>query len=335
MEKPLVSIILPTRNRLATIKRTVDRVLAQSFADWELIISDNASDEAGKKDYLEQLAAADGRIKVHFQPENIGIHRNWKFCIEEASGNYYIPVTDDDWWGEDLYLESLLALHDGRTGSVFPNMSMHFPESGVVNEKILTRVYEGVETRHELCRRLIEDRRGVIMVGLFDLSVVDKSEIIKVIDNDLASGIEVVGMNRIARDYDLKYCDSVTYNHTAYSGNHCNAYASDQVNQDRGIVGFRLLDDLRKASRADDGYTPAFLLQWEMTLDYCREMAGHPVYTSRNLEKVDSSREKLGKNREKTVALKRKVDSYETSASTLPGAVRLWWRLRGKRKKKG
>src|SRR5262245_51777211 len=43
---PTVSIILPTFNRLKYLRRAVDSVFAQSFADWELIVADDGSDEA-------------------------------------------------------------------------------------------------------------------------------------------------------------------------------------------------------------------------------------------------------------------------------------------------
>jgi glycosyltransferase involved in cell wall biosynthesis len=192
--------------------------------DWELVLSDNASDEEGKVAYLQELAASDPRIKLHLQEANIGIHANWRFCIEKTAGRYYIPVTDDDWWGEDTYLARLLEGHDGKTGSVFPNMCIHQIDTGEVFEKALSPVYGGVTDRHRICELLIRDGRGVIMVGLIDMVVVPKDEIIGVIDNDLVYNIETVGMNRIARDYPVRFCEEVSYHHTAYSGNFCRSY---------------------------------------------------------------------------------------------------------------
>ena len=40
---PIVSIILPTYNREASLEKAIDSVLAQSFQDWELIVSDDGS----------------------------------------------------------------------------------------------------------------------------------------------------------------------------------------------------------------------------------------------------------------------------------------------------
>ena len=48
MTAPAVSIILPTFNRLKYLRLAVDSVFAQTFADWELLIADDGSDEETK-----------------------------------------------------------------------------------------------------------------------------------------------------------------------------------------------------------------------------------------------------------------------------------------------
>jgi glycosyltransferase involved in cell wall biosynthesis len=324
MSSPLISIILPTRNRLSTIRRTVDHILAQTVTDWELVISDNASDEDGKVAYLRELEKSDSRIKLHLQEGNIGIHANWRFCIEKTSGRYYIPVTDDDWWGEDTYLAGLLAGHDGKTGSVFPNMCIHHIDTGEVIEKAMGSVYGGVTDRHSICELLIRDARGVIMVGLIDMTVVPKEEIIGVIDNDLVYNIETVGMNRIARTYPVRFCEEVSYHHTAYSGNFCRSYDNVQLDQDRGIVAFRLLDDLRRASRSDEGFAPAFAAQWEAAITYCCQMAARENYNP----KVSRP---SGEQKEKIQALRGEIKELRAATATLSGALRAWWSQRRSR----
>jgi glycosyltransferase involved in cell wall biosynthesis len=293
MTTPLISIILPTRNRLATIKRTVERVQAQTFQDWELVISDNASEEAGKLEYLRDLAAREPRVRLHEQAVNIGIHKNWRFCIERIRGRYYIPVTDDDWWGEDDYLETLLAGHDGKTGSVFPNMCMHHPDTGEVKERALSKVYGGLEDRYRMYEGLVKDGKGAIMIGLIDTTVVPREEIIATIDNDLAVCIETVGMHRIARRYPLKFAEGVNYHHPEYSGNYSKAFDSAQRVQDTGIVYFQLLDEIRKAAREDAGYGGSLGLHWDLCRRYClrlwRESDHHRDVTDR----IERQRERI------------------------------------------
>ena len=270
---PLISISLPTRNRLKFIQRTIAQIQAQTFTDWELIISDNASDEAGKVDYLKQLAAADPRVKLHLQPINIGIHANWIFGINQCIGRYYIATTDDDCWGEPEFLESLLAIHDGKTGVVYPNLSIDFPESGRFENKTLTELYRGPMTRYEFCDKLVNDRRGIVMMGLFDLGVIPKKDINSVYDHGRHGHCEIGGMIRLARNYPMKFRPEVSYIHTSYSGNYLLNCASEIVMRDSGIGTFQLLDELRLAAADDPGYGPALASQWKIAVRFSHALA--------------------------------------------------------------
>jgi glycosyltransferase involved in cell wall biosynthesis len=293
MTTPLISIILPTRNRLATIPRTVERIQAQTFRDWELVISDNASEEEGKLEYLRDLAARESRVRLHEQPVNIGIHKNWRFCIERIRGRYYIPVTDDDWWGEDDYLETLLAGHDGKTGSVFPNMCMHLPDTGEVKERALSHVYGGVEDRYRMYEGLVKDGKGAIMIGLIDTGVVPKEEIIETIDNDLAVCIETVGMHRIARRYPMKFAEGATYHHPEYSGNYSKAFGDTQRVQDIGIVYFHVLDEIRKAAREDPGFGGSLELHWDLCRRFCLRLWRDSDHHRDVMDRLERQRERI------------------------------------------
>jgi glycosyltransferase involved in cell wall biosynthesis len=323
MTTPLISIILPTRNRLATIKRTVERIQAQTFQDWELVISDNASEEEGKVEYLRELAAREPRVRLHEQSVNIGIHKNWRFCIERIRGRYYIAVTDDDWWGEDNYLEMLLAGHDGKTGSVFPNMCMHRLDTGEVKERALSEVYGGVEDRYRMYEGLVKDGKGAIMIGLIDTEVVPKSEIIETIDNDRVFRIEAVGMHRIARRYPVKFAEGATYHHPEYSGNYSKTFDDTQRVQDAGIVYFQLLDEIRKAAREDSEYSPSLDLHWEARNRVILQiLAGFEPY--------QNIMDRIATNRARIAELEGELAVMRSKRRSLPARLRAWWRARRK-----
>lgn len=59
---PVVSVITPTKNRLALLCQAIDSVQAQTFSDWEHIIVDDGSDD-GTREEVERRAAADPRIR--------------------------------------------------------------------------------------------------------------------------------------------------------------------------------------------------------------------------------------------------------------------------------
>jgi len=333
---PQISIILPTRNRLSTIKRTIEHVQAQTLTDWELIISDNASTDAGKVDYLRGLAAVDPRVKVHAQAENIGIQANWSFCINQCAGKYYIPVTDDDWWGEETYLASLLAMHDGRVGCVFPNFSMHILDTGEVTENALTAVYGGVTSRYEMCERLVADGKGMVLVGLFNLAVIPKQEIIRAIDNGLVISMEMVGINRIVREHDIRFCANASYHHTVYGDNFARGFGQDLQMRDRGIATFMLLNDLRVAADKDPGYAQALAGQWKVAVQYCdlvaraRALNNESGHRFLREEKYQELKAEIKTLKSENKGLARTVSQHDAALSSPWRALRAWWRRRRK-----
>jgi len=287
MSGPLISIILPTRNRLGTIRDTISQIQAQTVAEWELIISDNASDEPGKAAYLDELAASDPRVKVHHQRENIGIHGNWIFCIQQCRGRYYIASTDDDRWGEKAYLELLLAMHDGRVAVVFPNLSIEHLAGGRFQERILTGVYHNGMSRAEVCLQMVTHRQGVLMMGLFNLDLVTKDDLCRVYDHRRNGHCETVGMVRIAREHTVRFQEAATYIHSFYDGNYVRGCDREEVLRDSALSNFILLEDLRLEALNDPSFALAAAMQWKNCVNdaraisrSCRVADGRVVFTT-------------------------------------------------------
>jgi len=87
------SVLLPTRNRLELLKYAVETVRRQDYADWEIIISDNYSEQdiAG---YVKSLQ--DPRIKYYRTESFIPVTDNWNNALEKSSGDYVTMLGDDD-----------------------------------------------------------------------------------------------------------------------------------------------------------------------------------------------------------------------------------------------
>jgi glycosyltransferase involved in cell wall biosynthesis len=87
------SVLLPTRNRLTLLRYAVQSVLRQDHQDWEIIISDNLSEEdvAG---YVRDLA--DPRIRYFRTERFLSVTDNWNQALEQSSGDYVIMLGDDD-----------------------------------------------------------------------------------------------------------------------------------------------------------------------------------------------------------------------------------------------
>jgi len=87
------SVLLPTRNRLELLARAIETVRRQDHDDWEILVSDNNSEEdvAG-----HVRAIGDPRI-LYFRTDSfIPVTANWNNALEHASGDYFIMLGDDD-----------------------------------------------------------------------------------------------------------------------------------------------------------------------------------------------------------------------------------------------
>lgn len=103
--EPTISIGMPVYNGEMFIKEALDSLLVQSFRDFELIISDNASTDATAK-ICREYAEADSRVRYFRQDTNIGAAANFKFVLEQSSGDYFMWAASDDKWSPD-WLEQL------------------------------------------------------------------------------------------------------------------------------------------------------------------------------------------------------------------------------------
>jgi glycosyltransferase involved in cell wall biosynthesis len=90
---PLVTIAIPTFNRASWLKECVLSALAQSYPNFEILVSDNASTDE-TEEVLKEFD--DRRLRVVRQESNIGPLRNWNACLAEARGEYIVLVPDDD-----------------------------------------------------------------------------------------------------------------------------------------------------------------------------------------------------------------------------------------------
>jgi glycosyltransferase involved in cell wall biosynthesis len=115
--RPLVSILIPTFNRADLIASCVQSALDQSIRDIEIIVSDNASTD-GTWNVLSNLAQGDSRIRIFRNDANLGPVRNWKKCIERATGKYAKLLFSDDLIFP-TYLEKTLESMREDVGFVF------------------------------------------------------------------------------------------------------------------------------------------------------------------------------------------------------------------------
>ena len=121
----LVSIGIPTFNRVETLKRSIDSLLSQTYQNIEIIISDNASTDA-TKDFCIKLSMMDERIKYIRHGVNNGPTFNFNYVLEHSTGKYFMWLGDDDWIDNAYIDECLNALINNNELSLVCGNSMYY-----------------------------------------------------------------------------------------------------------------------------------------------------------------------------------------------------------------
>jgi len=105
MIKPnqLVSIGMPVYNGANFIREALDSLLAQTFTDFELIISDNASTDETET-ICKEYENLDFRIRYIRQKKNIGALQNFQFVLGEARNKYFMWAACDDAWDRNFLM---------------------------------------------------------------------------------------------------------------------------------------------------------------------------------------------------------------------------------------
>lgn len=110
MEKKIVSIGLPVYNGEKYLSQTLDSLLAQSYSNFEIIVSDNCSNDMTAIIVTEYIKK-DSRIKYFRQELNIGAARNWKFVLNNSDGDYFFWASCDDYYDRS-FIENLIKCFD-------------------------------------------------------------------------------------------------------------------------------------------------------------------------------------------------------------------------------
>lgn len=107
---PRVSVGLPVYNGDEYLEKAIDSLLAQTYDNFELIITDNASTDR-TADICQRYAAMDHRVRYIRNKQNIGVANNHNYCFELARGEYFRWAAHDDICAPQL-LEKCVAVLD-------------------------------------------------------------------------------------------------------------------------------------------------------------------------------------------------------------------------------
>lgn len=105
-----LTIGIPVYNGEAFIEECLTNITNQSYREFKLIISDNASVDQ-TSEICKRFATADNRIEYFKQPQNLGPLKNFKFLLHECDTEFFMWRADDDYSDID-YIATLINLLD-------------------------------------------------------------------------------------------------------------------------------------------------------------------------------------------------------------------------------
>jgi glycosyltransferase involved in cell wall biosynthesis len=127
--RPTVSIGLPVHNGERYLGEAIDSIIAQTFTDFELIISDNASTD-GSERLCRQYAASDRRVRYYRNDRNIGGSRNHGRAFSLARGRYFRFAAYDDVCAPELLSRCVEALDLHPEAVLSYAITVHIDEHG-------------------------------------------------------------------------------------------------------------------------------------------------------------------------------------------------------------
>lgn len=189
---PLVTVGIPVFNGEKFLKRRLDSILNQTYKNFEIIISDNASTDGTSK-LCQSIMHKEKNIQYYLQKKNIGLVDNFNYLIKKANGKYLTIAAVDDIW-EPSFLEknvNVLQSNDKIVGSIgkveyFGGSQIKYKSSRFIQifKKIARRQDVDVLEKHVLSvygefnqkiDKYLRFNQGSFVYGLFRTSAVQQN----------------------------------------------------------------------------------------------------------------------------------------------------------------
>jgi glycosyltransferase involved in cell wall biosynthesis len=132
---PRLTVGLPVYNGENYLAESLDSLLGQSYEDFELIISDNASTDS-TADICRGYAEQDSRVRYIRQPHNIGLAPNHNLLVGQARGELFKWASHDDLYARDLLKYCVAALDDDAAVMLAHSWTAMIDGSGTITKKV-------------------------------------------------------------------------------------------------------------------------------------------------------------------------------------------------------
>jgi len=196
--QPKVSIGMPVYNGEKYIRDALNSLLSQTFTDFELIISDNASSD-GTESVCREYANRDSRIIYFRQNSNIGASCNFEFVLNAAKADNFMWAAYDDVWSKNYLFDAIQLLNGSAADFVFPSFELRSIQFKL-SKKFNMEFYRFIESSRRRDRVLQfialhhASHKCNIVYSLFRTEFLKNALKIQSIQNDAALGAEILGL---------------------------------------------------------------------------------------------------------------------------------------------
>ena len=171
---PRLSIGLPVYNGEKYLAEALEALLGQSYEDFELIISDNASTD-GTAGICRRYEKQDSRIRYVRQPRNIGLVPNHNFVVGLARGELFKWAAHDDLYARDLLKRCVDAL-DENPQAVFAHSWSAIIDSSATPTKLVKYPEATASPRApERFRSMLSDGKSRLYYGIVRTDVLRRT----------------------------------------------------------------------------------------------------------------------------------------------------------------
>lgn len=198
MDYGKISIVVPVYNAENYILDTIKMVQNQSFENWELILVEDCSkDRSGDILHKFESRNQDERIRIFYQPENMGAATARNTGTKKAEGEYLAFLDADDVWKADKLQKELAFMKEKDAAFVYT--AYEFGDENANGLGKFVRVKESLSYEEALSRTII-----FTSTTLFDLKKIKKELLMmpKVASEDTATWWQILKTGIRATGYD-------------------------------------------------------------------------------------------------------------------------------------
>lgn len=132
MSHPLVTIAIPTYNRLEYLKEAVASASCQTFRNLEILVGDDGPTSTIPS-WIREAQVREPRLRYQKNEKNVGLSANWNYVTRAARGEFIIIIGDDDRL-RPTFVEKLVPLLTPEIDVAFSNHDLIDPAGRVLVE---------------------------------------------------------------------------------------------------------------------------------------------------------------------------------------------------------